>query len=80
MGSQDKIEVISIAKIVCKNMNLEQTKIETTGGVDGGRGWVGDIKYAHLDISKLKSLGWVPKISSAESVDRTSKEIIQNIK
>ena len=79
LGSQDRVEVITIAKIVCKNMKLEETKIVTTGGVDGGRGWVGDIKYAHLDISKLKSLGWTPKLSSAESVDLTSKEIINDI-
>lgn len=79
LGSQDKVEVISIAKIVCKNMNLEKTKIVTTGGVDGGRGWVGDIKYAYLDISKLKSLGWSPNISSAESVALTTKEILNDI-
>ena len=79
LGSQDRVEVISIAKIVCKNMNLEGIEIITTGGVDGGRGWVGDIKYAHLDISKLKSLGWLPKLSSAGSVDLASKEIIKDI-
>ena len=79
LGSEDRVEVMSIAKIVCKNMNLEKTKIITTGGVDGGRGWIGDIKYAHLDILKLKSLGWKPILSSAESVDRASKEIITDI-
>jgi UDP-glucose 4-epimerase len=79
LGSEDRVEVISIAKMVCKNMNLEETKITTTGGVDGGRGWVGDIKYAHLDISKLKNLGWTPTLSSAESVDLASKEIIKDL-
>lgn len=79
LGSEDRVEVMSIAKIVCKNMNLEKTKIITTGGVSDGRGWIGDIKYAHLDISKLKNLGWKPILSSAESVDRASKEIITDI-
>jgi UDP-glucose 4-epimerase len=79
LGSQDRVEVISIAKIVCKNMNLERTEIVTTGGVDGGRGWIGDIKYVHLDISKLNSLGWLPKLSSAGAVDLASKEIIKDI-
>ncbi|TAK22531.1 MAG: NAD-dependent epimerase/dehydratase family protein, partial [Nitrosarchaeum sp.] len=63
LGSEDRVEVMAIAKIVCKNMNLEKTKIITTGGVSDGRGWIGDIKYAHLDISKLKSLGWKPILS-----------------
>ena len=75
LGSEDSVDVMSIAKIVVKNMNLGNTKIITTGGVDGGRGWVGDIKQAHLDITKLKSLGWSPKLSSAESVDLASKEL-----
>ncbi len=79
LGSEDKVKVIEIAKIVCKNMNFPNTRIITTGGIDGGRGWKGDIKEAHLDISKLKSLGWNPILSSAESVDRASKEIIDDV-
>jgi UDP-glucose 4-epimerase len=79
LGSEDSVEVMSIAKIVVKNMNLENTKIVTTGGVDGGRGWVGDIKQAHLDISKLKSIGWSPNLSSEESVDLASKELQNNL-
>jgi UDP-glucose 4-epimerase len=79
LGSQDRVEVMTIAKIVRKNMNLEKAEIMTTGGIDGGRGWVGDIKYAHLDISKLKSLGWSPQLSSEDAVDLASKEIIQDI-
>jgi len=78
LGSQDKVEVITIAKIVCKNMNLEKTKIITTGGIEGGRGWVGDIRQAHLDITKLKNLGWSPKLSSTESVDLAAKELQLN--
>ncbi|HEV2193268.1 MAG TPA: NAD-dependent epimerase/dehydratase family protein [Nitrosopumilaceae archaeon] len=78
LGSLDRVEVMTIAKIVRKNMNLEKAEIVTTGGIDGGRGWIGDIKYAHLDISKLKNQGWTPKLSSEESVDRTSKEIIKD--
>ena len=75
LGSEDKVKVIDIAKIVCKNMSFPNTKIVTTGGIDGGRGWKGDIKEAYLDISKLKKLGWKPKLSSAESVDLASKEL-----
>jgi UDP-glucose 4-epimerase len=79
LGSEDRVDVMSIAKIVVKNMHLENTKIVTTGGVDGGRGWIGDIKQAHLDITKLKNLGWSPKLSSAESVDLASKELQNNL-
>jgi UDP-glucose 4-epimerase len=75
LGSEDRVKVIEIAKIVCKNMNVPNTRIVTTGGIDGGRGWVGDIRQAHLDITKLKTLGWSPKLSSAEAVEIASKEL-----
>jgi UDP-glucose 4-epimerase len=80
LGSKDRVKVIKIAEIVRKNMNSLKTEIVTTGGIDGGRGWKGDIKQAHLDISKLEKLGWTPKLSSEESVDRASKEIIDSNK
>ncbi|TLX65865.1 MAG: NAD-dependent epimerase/dehydratase family protein [Thaumarchaeota archaeon] len=78
LGSEDSIKVLSIAHTVCKNMSLNNTQIVTTGGINGGRGWIGDIKTAHLDISKLKGLGWLPKLSSAESVEITTKEILND--
>ena len=79
VGSEDGIEIINVAKIVCKNMKLPNTEIFTTGGVENGRGWKGDIKIAHLDISKLKNLGWQPKLSSLEAADVTSQEIIAEV-
>jgi len=36
-------------------------------------------RHAHLDITKLKKLGWLPNLSSAESVDLASKELQENI-
>ena len=77
VGNEDEIDVISLAKIVCKNMNLGDIDMVTTGGVDNGRGWVGDVKKMHLDISKLKKLGWRPKLSSAEAVQLASKETLK---
>ena len=76
IGSEDSIEIINVAKVVCKNMKLPDIEIITTGGIENGRGWKGDIKSAHLDISKLKNLGWHPKLSSLEAADLTSREII----
>lgn len=78
LGSEDRVKVRKIAEIVCNNMNLQDTEIVTTGGTDGGRGWKGDIKEAHLDINKLKNLGWQPKLSSTDAVDLASREIIKD--
>ena len=79
VGSEDGVEIINVAKIVCKNMKLPNIEIFTTGGIENGRGWKGDIKIAHLDISKLKNLGWQPKLSSLEAADVTSQEIISEV-
>jgi UDP-glucose 4-epimerase len=78
LGNDDRINVISIAKIVCKNMNLENTKIVPSGGTSDGRGWIGDVKLMQLDVSKLRRLGWKPKYSSKNAVDLASKELIKD--
>ena len=80
VGSEDQIEVRDIAKIVIEEMGLKNVKIKYTGGVDGGRGWKGDVKNMLLDISKIKSLGWRPKYSCEEAVRVTSKELIKELK
>ena len=56
LGSEDSVEIMDVAKIVCKNMGLNEIKINLTGGVDDGRGWKGDIKIAHLEYMKMMIL------------------------
>jgi UDP-glucose 4-epimerase len=77
IGNDDNIDVFSIAKIICNTMGLEDVKLITTSGWNNdGRGWIGDVKHMQLDISKLKRLGWNPKLSSEEAVRLSSKEIL----
>lgn len=57
VGSEDQINVKTIAEIVAEEMGLQNVKFKFTGGVDGGRGWKGDVKNMLLDITKLKSHG-----------------------
>lgn len=78
LGNDDRIDVVSIAKIVCKNMNLKNTRIVPSGGTRDGRGWIGDVKLMQLDVSKLRKLGWKPKYSSRKAVDLASKELIKS--
>ncbi|MBS7654268.1 GDP-mannose 4,6-dehydratase [Candidatus Bathyarchaeota archaeon] len=80
VGSEDTVNVATIAKIVIEEMDLSDVEIKYTGGVDGGRGWRGDVKEMLLDISKIKMLGWKPKLNSAEAVRRTAKDIISEIR
>ena len=76
IGSHDNVDVLSIAKIVSQEMSLDTVRIDLTGGVDGGRGWKGDVKLMKLDSSKLRSYGWSPLWSSQEAVRKTARVLV----
>ena len=80
IGNKDQIDVLNIGSIVCKSLDLENVQISTKGGTKDGRGWIGDIKNMQLDISKVTSLGWVPKLNSKQSVEKATIEIINENK
>ena len=46
-------------------------RIRYTGGA---RGWVGDVPRFRYSIEKLQALGWSPKLSSNEAVERAIRE------
>jgi UDP-glucose 4-epimerase len=77
IGSEDRVDVMTIARIVIEKMGLNGVEIRLTGGVEGGRGWKGDVKLMQLDMSKLRSLGWRPRLNSAEAVRRTARALVQ---
>jgi UDP-glucose 4-epimerase len=76
IGSYDKITVKEIAKIVAKEMSKPNIKYTFTGGVDGGRGWKGDVKTMQLSINKLLQTGWKPKYTSKQAVRLAAKALI----
>jgi len=76
IGSKDQISVKEIAKLVLDGLKLKNTKIIYTGGVEGGRGWKGDVKTMVLDTTKLKKLGWNSKYNSKKSVFITVNELL----
>jgi len=65
IGSEDWIDVKSIAEIVTEEMHLSGTKFRFTGGE---RGWVGDVPRMQLSVEKIKALRWKPQMGSRESV------------
>jgi len=80
IGSEDAVDVATIASIVIREMGLKNVEVHYTGGVEGGRGWKGDVKEMLLDISKIKKLGWKPKLNSREAVEQATKDIISEMK
>lgn len=75
VGSLDRTTVRRIAEIVLEEASSKAT-VQITGGVDGGRGWAGDVKSMQLSIQKLQTLGWTPILNSEEAVRRATRELI----
>ena len=77
VGSGSTVSVKDIVQIVLQEMNLNPT-INYLGGPDGwkGGGWEGDVAKVHLNISKIKEVGWSPKILSSEIIRQAIKDIL----
>ncbi len=80
VGSEDQTSVTEIAKIIADEMDLKNVKLKFSGGVQGGRGWIGDVKNMLLDVTKLKALGWKPKFNSKKAVGETARLLIAQSK
>jgi len=80
VGSLDQIDVKHIAQIVTEEMELQNVKFELTGGVDGGRGWRGDVKTMLLSCDRLMNLNWKPILDSEEAIRLSCRELLQSMK
>ena len=78
LGNDDWITVREIAEIVGERMGLKPAFM-FTGGVEGGRGWKGDVKFMRLSIEKARTTGWRPGLNSYEAVRRTARELLGNV-
>jgi UDP-glucose 4-epimerase len=79
VGSKDKIPVREIAKTVAAEMGCPRIRYRFTGGVDGGRGWKGDVKNMQLSIQKLLGTGWKPRFSSRQAVKLAAHELSREL-
>jgi UDP-glucose 4-epimerase len=71
LGTRDRTSVRQIAeKVVAAHGG--RARIEYTGGE---RGWAGDVPVQLLAIDRMERLGWTPRHSSDEAIDRTIAEI-----
>jgi UDP-glucose 4-epimerase len=71
LGTRDRTSVREIAeKVVAAHGG--RARIEYTGGE---RGWVGDVPVQLLAIDRMEKLGWSPRSTSAQAIDRTIAEM-----
>jgi UDP-glucose 4-epimerase len=73
IGSEDWVDVIAIADIICREMGLSGVTYRFTGG---DRGWVGDVPKMQLSVEKMKKNGWSPGIGSKESVTAAVRSML----
>jgi len=73
LGSEDWIDVRTIADIVCEEMGCAGVSYRFTGGA---RGWVGDVPRMQLAVDRMAALGWRPRFGSAESVRRAARALV----
>lgn len=73
IGSEDWVDVTTIADTVVREMGLSGVKYHYSGGE---RGWVGDVPKMQLAVTKLKRLGWQPGMGSLQSVEVSVRAIL----
>ena len=71
----DGIKVQEIAEIV---RNIFPIPFEIKYGKDN-KGWLGDVPKFSYKAEKLKLLGWVPKLSSREAIQKLAAELYKEI-
>ncbi len=74
LGTDDDILIKRIAEIVLEEAGQPDTPIVYTGGKIG---WPGDVPVMKLDCSRIKSLGWRPRLNSEQAVREAVKALVQ---
>lgn len=66
LGSDSRIDITEIAKILVQKMGIPDAKFRFTGGE---RGWPGDVPQMSLAVEKLNRLGWKSKYNARQAVE-----------
>lgn len=76
VSSADRVTVRRIAEIVLRQTNAN-AEMRMTGGIDGGRGWMGDVKLMQLSNQRLQALGWKERYGSEAAIRQATLELNQ---
>jgi UDP-glucose 4-epimerase len=67
LGTDETLLVDESVAVITNHLGLSPT-IEHTGGK---RGWAGDSPLIHLDCTRIRALGWEPRLSIEDAIRRT---------
>ena len=71
LGTDEYCEVNDSVGWICEHLGL-RPKLTYSGGK---RGWVGDSPFIFLDCSRIRALGWRPRLTIKEAVLATIKDV-----
>src|SRR3990167_5731392 len=74
LGTDEYCQVNDSINWICDYLKLSPER--TYGG--GDRGWIGDNPFIFLDCSRILELGWKPKLSIREGIEKTIYYLHQN--
>jgi UDP-glucose 4-epimerase len=74
LGTEEYCAVDDSLGWICDTLGVQPERRYT----GGERGWVGDSPFIFLDTTKIRSLGWKPRLTIREGVIRTLKYLQEN--
>jgi UDP-glucose 4-epimerase len=74
LGTEEYCRVTDSVGWITERLGLKP-QLEFTGG---SRGWIGDNPFIFLDTTRIRSLGWKPKLTIRQGVERTVDYLLAN--
>jgi UDP-glucose 4-epimerase len=74
LGTDEYCQVNDSIGWICEHLKL-QPEIDYSGGE---RGWIGDNPFIFLDCSRIRAMGWKPKLTIRQGIVRTLEYLQQN--
>jgi UDP-glucose 4-epimerase len=74
LGQDEYCEVNQSIGYICERLQLKP-RLDYTGGE---RGWIGDNPFIFLDCTRIRALGWTPKLSIQKGIINTLEYLIAN--
>ncbi len=74
LGTDEFCEVNDSIGCICETMKVSPRR-EYSGG---DRGWIGDNPFIYLDCSRIRGLGWTPKLTIRQGIARTLRYFQEN--
>jgi UDP-glucose 4-epimerase len=75
LGTDEYCEVNDSIGWICAELGCAP-RIEYSGG---DRGWIGDNPFIFLDCSRIRALGWRPRLTIRQAVVQTIHYLQENI-